>query len=119
MKPFKALYLFPSAAVLGAVLFSGCYTQLALNTDDSEGIPDSDAIEVVQPAPVGVIVEPIYVPVQPPPVRLPVATTSGSQPQAPPQPSIREIGSQRTGSASSQGNSGSSGRTNGSTRGGR
>jgi hypothetical protein len=120
MKPIRPFVVVSAAVVLGAVLIGGCYTQLALNNDDTEAVTDSESTEVVQPTPTAVVVEPIYVPVRPPISRLPIATTStpGAVTQPSPQP-IREIGNERTGSSSGQEHSGPPVRTSGPTRGGR
>lgn len=92
-----------------------------LNNDDSEAVADSEWTEVVQPPPTAIFVEPIYVPIRPSFAPLPVATRSGSGTgtQTSPQPSQRDIGSQRSGSSSGQASSSTPVRSNGSTRGGR
>lgn len=121
MKPIRSLLVVPVTVALGAMLVSGCYTQLALNNDDSEAVADSEWTEVVQPPPTAIFVEPIYVPIRPSFAPLPVATRSGSGTgtQTSPQPSQRDIGSQRSGSSSGQASSSTPVRSNGSTRGGR
>jgi hypothetical protein len=89
------------------MLVSGCYTQLALNNDETE------TAVVVQPSPVVVIVEPVFVPVvypyPPPAVGVP-APSPVTQPGNP----IRDIGNQRGSSGRDTGS-----RNTGSSRGGR
>lgn len=98
------------------ILVSGCYTQLALNDNQTD---DSLAVEsaVVQgPPAVGVVLEPMFVPVVHP-HHLPVALqapASGPAPQAQPVQQKREIGNQRSDTGDSQGS-----RSTGSHRGGR
>ncbi len=110
-----------TAMVLGSMLLTGCYTQLALNNDEPDATVDTQAAEIIEPPPTAVIVEPVYVPIRPPIFRPPIAATSapGTVSEPSPQPTHRDIGNERTGSSPRQENPGSPARTNGSTRGGR
>lgn len=121
MKPVRSLLVASTAVILASALLGGCYTQLALNSDESEAVADTQSTEISQPLPTAIIVEPVYIPVAPPLSPLPVARSSdhGASVQPASQPSQRDIGNQRTGSSSGQENSGSTVRTSGSTHGGR
>jgi hypothetical protein len=88
-----------------ALLAGGCYTQLALNNDETEATVASE------PLPVVIIVEPIFVPVGPP--APPAVGVSVPGPVTRPENTTRDIGSRRGPSG------GESGSQRTGTRGGR
>lgn len=120
MKTSLSHLVLTTAVILGSILLTSCYTELALNNDEPDAAVDTQATEIIEPPPTAVIVEPVYVPIRPPVFRPPVAATPapGVATQPSPQPSHRDIGNQRTGSSSAQEGPGTV-RTSGSTRGGR
>ena len=96
------------------IVVQGCYTQLALNDDQTDEILAPETTVVQAPPPVAYIPEPVFVPVIEP-VYLPQAGSAPvtvSQPHTPQQ--VREIGNQRSGGGESQ-----TPRSTGSHRGGR
>ena len=98
-----------------AILASGCYTQLALNDDESEGEVASGPL-VGEPPPVIIIVEPIFVPIAPPYYPPPIVGVPN--PVAQPDHTIRDIGNQR-GPSGRPDRTDTGSRNIGSSRGGR
>ncbi|MBI1804758.1 MAG: hypothetical protein HY033_13540 [Ignavibacteriae bacterium] len=103
-----------------AMLTGGCYTQLALNDENSDAAVEPeptnvDPIVVFQPPPIVVIIQPIIVPIEPPYVPPPTVVVSppGGTQQKPAQQD-RDFGNHRSGSVNAEGV-----RTIGSSRSGR
>jgi len=123
MKTIKSCTLLSAVVILGGLLSSGCYTQLALNDDEPEAVVDPQPIEIIQPPPTVIIIEPVFFPAPPPYYAPPVVGTSfpssaGSQPQS--KPKSRDFGNQRSNSGGSGPAGSSSGtRSTGATRRGR
>ena len=119
MRPMTSYALLASVLFFSSLLLTGCYTQLAIGTDDPEGIDEPLASDIAQPPPPIYIYEPVPIyPVAAPPtfwpspaVSSPVVTSPavGVQPVA--QPARRETGSTRTSSSDT--------RSSGNTRRGR
>jgi hypothetical protein len=106
--------------VLAAMLLSGCYTQLALNSDEPEPVAEAQSPEIIQPPPVVIIWEPVFNPDPPsyyPPPLAGAAAPAPAIPQKPDSPT-RDIGNHRPDSGRSEATD-SGTRTTGSTRGGR
>ena len=102
--------------MIGSLLLGGCFTQFALNDDQTTEYSGTPQTVITDPAPTIVIVQPV-VPIW---QTLPVAQVPSSPPS---KPKIRDVGSQRPGSAGEGSGSGGSGanshRTTGQARGGR
>jgi len=122
MKTIKSCLVLSVVMILGSMLLGGCYTQLALNDDESAGVVDPQSPVTILPPPILIIVEPVVVPIWPsydpsPGVGI-SAPGAGTQPQS--ELARRDFGNQRSGSGRSEpSGSGSTTRTTGSTRGGR
>ena len=106
----KTFGLFPTVSLV--MLLGGCYTELALTHDEPQVAVDVQSIEIIEP-PTTVIMEPIFIPVQPsrpynpPPVVVAPAATANPQPVSP----SRDFGNTRADTNSAV-------RSSGSTRGG-
>jgi hypothetical protein len=125
MKKISSTLMPIAIVLLGPLLGSGCYTQLALNDDEPDGIDEPQPVVVVAPPPVVIVPPPILVGPLPDPspvIPVPVIGTSSSftVSQAPSGSDRRDIGNHRPGSGRSDAaGSGSGRRDTGSARGGR
>lgn len=92
------------AVFAAAVLLSGCYTQLASRNDKLLQTSDkSGTIEYIQPPPIVVIVQPVFIhPIVHPVHPLPVAVKSPQSTGTNTEPPRREIGNHRSGSESTR-----------------
>lgn len=98
------------------ILVSGCYTQLALTDDQTDDSLAVESTTVQGPPAVGVVLEPVFIPVGRP-HDLPQALKAPSPapaPQVQPVQQKREIGNQRSSAGDPQGS-----RSTGTNRGGR
>ena len=92
-----------SLVYLAAMVLSGCYTQFAVTRDEPEAVADTEQVDMLQPPPTAIIVEPVYNPEPPPYYALPFVgvPSQGSVVQTPPESPKRDIGNTRSGSGSS------------------
>ena len=122
MKTFESYLVLSAVMILGSLLMSGCYTQLALNEDEAAAVVDNQSPEIIQPPPIIIIIEPVAYPVPtpyyPPPAVGTSTPSTGSQPQS--EAPNRNFGNQRSSSNRSDPTGSKSGtRPTGATRGGR
>ena len=91
-----------SLVVLVAMLFGGCYTQLAVTRDEPESVVDAQQAEIIQPLPTVIVVVPILNSVPPPYYPFPVVgiPAPGSVTQGQAESPKRDFGNTRTGSGS-------------------
>lgn len=115
MKPLESSLLALAMGIFGSLLISGCYTQLAITSDEPAEADHPEPTSIYQPPPTAVVLEGrIFLPVEIQNSPLPVAATASSGSAARPQSTSehRETGNQRTASSSTT-------RTGGLTRSGR
>ena len=112
MKSPNSSILALATGIIGSLLISGCYTQLAITSDEPEETAASEPTSIYQPAPTAIAFESaIIFPVTIQNYPSPVAITSSPGPVAQPQSTsgYRETGNQRSAPSSTS-------RTGGSTR---
>jgi hypothetical protein len=119
MRPMASYALLAAVLYFSSLPLTGCYTQLAIGTDDPEGSVETLVSDIAPPSPPIFIYEPVPIyPVAPPPtfwpspvVPSPVVTSPAVGVQSVAQPTRRETGSTRTSSSDT--------RSSGNTRRGR
>lgn len=104
-----------SLLLASTTILGGCYTQLAVNSEEPAVAYDTPTVEIFQPPPVIIIVDPV---ISPPPVYEPLPVGVVTRPAPAQQSPSRDIGNHRSDSGRS-GSRDSDNRTTGPGRGGR
>jgi hypothetical protein len=105
MKPTKSHTLLTLSAIFSLALFSGCYTELTLVSDEPANTGETDPGEIYQPGPIVIVPVPIVVIPEPVYIPTPVAGTPTPQVGTGHQNNSgrRDFGNQRTGTSSGGG----------------